>query len=204
MRKAIGILSFFLLLTPLTLLAEDAAAPQQTIQSFIETIQTMEFPVKDAASHQVLVAKANAALDLDSMGQKSLAAHWAEASPEEQKNFLELLWKLIENSAYPKSRRFMGSFKIEYPEVTPEGNGVSVRSVIKQQEEALDAEVIYHVYQKDGQWKVDDVTLDGVSIIEDLKYQFDKIITQSGFAGLLDKMRERLAAAVKENNPAAS
>ena len=159
----------------------------------------MEFPVKDTARQDQLNSKADGYLDLEAMGQRALAQHWVEVTPEEQKTFFDLMWKLIENIAYPKSNKFIGEYEISYPETHPSGNGFEVQSIVRQQAEGLDAKVVYHLYQKDNQWKIDDVVLDDVSIAEDLKYQFEKIIAQSKFSGLLDKMREKLAQAEKEN-----
>ena len=96
----------------------------------------------------------------------------------------------------------MGDYEITYPEVRESGSGFQVHSVIKQEAKALDAHVVYHLYQKDLHWKIDDIILDDVSLIEDLKYQFDKIVTEANFSALLDKMRGRLAAAEKENKGA--
>ena len=191
----------FLWLQPFPLRAEEMT-PQQGIETFLKTIKSMEFPIKDTARHTRLAAEANAFLDLDAMGQKSLGAYWQEAAPEDQKEFLQLLWKLIEYVAYPRSTKFMADYEITYPKVEPAGNGFQVHSVIKQKAEGLDAPVEYHVYPKDGKWKIDDIVLDDVSITEDLGSQFGRLIKDSKFAGLLAKMRERLDQAKKENGAA--
>ena len=73
----------------------ESETPQQAIEGFFKTLRSMEFPVKDDTRHEGLVAQADAYLDLESMGEKALAKHWGEATPEEQKNFFELMWKLI-------------------------------------------------------------------------------------------------------------
>ena len=172
---------------------------QKAVETFVQNIKSMEFPAKDAAKNQELIKSTDNLLDLEAMGRKALGDHWDKASADERKNFTDLLWKLIENVAYPNSLKFMGQYQITYPEVKAAGEGFDVSSVVKQEEQALDASIVYHVYQKDGQWKIDDVQLDGVSITEDLKYQFDKLIEKSQFAGLLAKMQERLAKAQKEN-----
>ena len=172
---------------------------QQTVETFVQNIKSMKFPASDAAKQAELVKSTDKLLDLESMGRKALGDHWDKAGAEDQKMFIDLLWKLIENVAYPKSVAFMGQYQINYPEVKVSGEGFDVYSVVKQQEQALDASVVYHVYEKDGQRKIDDVQLDDVSIIEDLKYQFDKLIEKSQFSGLLEKMKERLAQAEKEN-----
>ena len=176
----------------------DGRVPQQVIETFLKTLQSMEFPIKDDSRHNQLVAEANASLDLEAMGRRALDTHWDEATSDQQKTFLDLLWKLIEHVAYPRSRDFLGDHEITYPAVHEARDGFEVHSVVKQKEEALDVRVIYHLRQEDARWKIDDVILDDVSITEDLKYQFAKILAQSHFSGLLDKMRERLAGAQKE------
>ena len=174
--------------------------PKQAIETFIGDIKAMEFPAKDTAKQEKLIKEADSLLDLETMGKKALGPHWQEMTAEDQKAFIDLFWKLIENVAYSRSHKFMGDFTITYPEIKPSGNGFEVHSLIKQQEEALNAKVVYHVRPEGSSWKVDDVVLDDVSIVEDLKYQFDRIIAQSKFQGLLNKMKERLAQAEKENS----
>lgn len=182
-------------------LAAETQPAQQVIETFVANIKSMEFPPKDAAKQAELVQRTNQLIDLETMGRKALGEHWEQAGLEERKKFTGLLWKLIENVAYPNSVKFMGAYEITYPEVKADASGFLVHSVVKQEEQALDASVIYHVSEKGGQFKVDDVILDDVSIIEDLKYQFDKLIAKSGFTGLLDKMKERLVQAEKANAP---
>lgn len=179
--------------------AEEKPAAQQAVETFLQTIQSMEFPAKDAKAQEALIAKADAYLDMNAMGKKALQNHWSELNAEQQKQYIDLLIKLIDAVAYPRSRKFMGQYQILYPKVTPAENGFEVESVIKQQEEALDAHVNYHLYEKEGQWKIDDIVLDDVSIAEDLQYQFDKLIEDSKFEGLIAKMNERLDQAEKEN-----
>ena len=184
---------------PLAGASGEGASPQETLNVFMETLRSMEFPVTDIARHGELVKKADAFLDLDAMGQASIRQHWEQVSVEERREFLKLLWKQIENIAYRTSHDFLGDLKVTYPETHADSKGFVVKSVVHREEAALDGEVIYHLHQKEGQWKIDDVILDGVSIIEDLKYQFDKIIRDSSFTGLLARMQERLDEVEKEN-----
>lgn len=186
----------FLLLTP-SARAEEGA--QQTVQGFLETIRSMEFPVTDAAKFEDLAKKADSYLDLEGMAKKALGEEWTKASPDQQKQFMELLWKLIENIAYSRSKKFLGTAPIQYTEPQTAARGVEVSTSVKGEGEALETSVVYDLEQQNGQWKIYDILLDQVSIADDLKVQFDKILKESGFDGLLAKMRERLAKAQKEN-----
>ncbi len=195
--QMIGVLSGVgLCLLPGRLLASET--PQQGIQSFLDSIRAMQFPVMDAASHQNFLARTDAYLDLEAMGKKALGDHWAQMTPDQQKSFMELLWKLIENIAYPRTKNFLGDQKISYQEPKPLAKGFEVSSMVKDQEAALDVPVVYNLYEANGQWKIYDIFMDGISMTEDLKFQFDKIIQESSFPGLLARMSERLAKAQKE------
>ena len=173
--------------------------PTQSLQSFLETLRGMDFPGEESAKHDAQVQKAHAAMDLEAMGKKALGAHWAEAQPEQQKEFMALLWKFIENIAYPRSKEFLGNRPIDYGAPKALREGLEIQTTVKNQDEALNASIVYNLYDQEGNWKIYDIFLDGVSITEDLKFQFDKIIQESGFPGLLNRMRERLAKAEQEN-----
>ena len=168
------------------------AGPRQAVERFMNTIRSMEFPPPDEAGHRRRVEQAQALLDLEELSRKSLAEHWPAFEPEKKEAFLDLMRRLIEHVAFPNTSRFIGDYEVEFGEVTISGAGHEVPSVIKQQEQALDAEVIYHVTQDN---KIDDVIVDGVSLTEDLQYQFDKILDESGFEGLIEAMENRLAKA---------
>jgi len=197
--------SFALMFCLLAKLAgAEAAAPQNSLESFIETLRTMDFSREAKVMQSGLAEKANGFLDLESLGKRALSDHWAKAAPEQQTQFLTLLWKLIEKKAYKQSHDFLANLTITYPEATRDETGFKIKSIVRQEVEGIDTEVLYHLTQIDGQWKIDDVILDGVSIVEDLKYQFDKIIAKSQFSGLLETMQKRLEDTEIQNQPAAA
>ena len=53
--------------------------------------------------------------------------------------------------------------------------------------------------QKDGQWGIQDVTIDGVSIVGNYHNQFHKVILAQSFDALLTKMR--LQSQATRTNP---
>ncbi len=201
MKKISILLSSVFIFSVVFFRSSSAAAqetPQQGIQSFLDSIRAMEFPIKDAAAHEKKLARTDAYLDLPAMGQKALGSHWGEMSADQQKAFTELLWRLIENIAFPRTKDFLGSQKIAYDEPKPLARGFEVSSMVKDQEAALDVPVVYNLVDENGQWKIYDIFMDGISMTEDLKFQFDKIIKESSFPGLLARMSERLEKARKE------
>ncbi|MBU3759426.1 MAG: ABC transporter substrate-binding protein [Candidatus Omnitrophica bacterium] len=191
----LAVLSFCL---PLAARAAESQA-SQPVRAFLETVQSLEFPVQDPAGHAARVETANAYLDLEAMGRKGLGTHWQEASEAEQRAFMDLLWRLIENIAYPRTRKFLEGKRVDYGEPSAAGKGFEIESRVQGDDAGLDVPITYHVADENGTWKIFDIFLDGISMTEDLGYQFDKLIRDSGFPGLLERMRERLAEAQKEN-----
>ena len=70
---------------------------------------------------------------------------------------------------------------------------------MKAQDTGLEVPVLYHVYDAQGQWKMDDIFLDGISMTEDLQFQFDKMMQAGGADTMLQQMQTRLDSALKEN-----
>jgi len=173
--------------------------PEQAVKAFLETIDSLEFPASDPLRYAELVRQANAYLDVETMGSRALSDHWSAIPGEERQAFIDLLWKLVENVAYPRNQDFIEGEQIVYGKSVEAGSGFQVPVTTKQETDEPAVSMSYHLSEKGGLWKIDDVVLDDVSIIEDLKYQFNKIIAESEFSGLLEKMRERLNKAEEEN-----
>ena len=52
---------------------------------------------------------------------------------------------------------------------------------------------MFHILKEEGGlWSVEDIVIDEVSLVENYREQFDRIIKKSGFAVLLEKMSTKL------------
>ena len=51
--------------------------------------------------------------------------------------------------------------------------------------------VEYKLHQADGGWKVYDVVLENVSVINNYRSQFNRVIAKSSYEDLLSKMKEK-------------
>ena len=72
--------AFLFLFVPRLLHAEEMA-PQAAVETFLKTIRSLEFPIKDLFRRAGVMSQTNAFLDPDPMGQKPLGAHLQEAPP---------------------------------------------------------------------------------------------------------------------------
>lgn len=127
--------------------------------------------------------------DFDEMARRTLTRHWNSRTPEEQAEFVRLFTDLLERSYVARIEPFSGE-RILYPAESVDGRYATVRSKIVTRRPAEIA-VDYRLLLRDGRWRAYDVLVDGVSFVATFRSAFGRIIQQSSYAGLVDKLRRR-------------
>jgi phospholipid transport system substrate-binding protein len=56
----------------------------------------------------------------------------------------------------------------------------------------MNVEVEYRLLQRDGNWAVYDVVIEGVSLVNNYRTQFNKIILESSYENLVKQMKLKL------------
>jgi phospholipid transport system substrate-binding protein len=126
--------------------------------------------------------------DFDEMARRTLTRHWNARTADEQAEFVRLFTDLLEGSYIGRIEQFSGE-RILYLSERVDGHYATVRSriVTRRSEIAVD----YRLQLRDGRWRAYDVLLDGVSFVATFRAEFERIIQQSSYAGLVDKLRKR-------------
>jgi len=136
---------------------------------------------------------ANDLFDFDEMARRTLTRHWNGRTPEEKAEFVRLFTDVLERSYIGRIEQFSGE-RILYTGERVEGAFATVRSRIVTRRNAEIA-VDYRLMLRDGRWRAYDVLLDGVSFVASYRSEFERIIQQSSYAGLVDKLRKRAVPA---------
>jgi phospholipid transport system substrate-binding protein len=129
----------------------------------------------------------------DEMAQRALAQHWRKRTPEERKEFVAVFSDLLERSYIDKVESYGGGKQnILYTKETIDKDGyASVRSEIVNKRD-MNVEVEYRLLQRDGNWAVYDVVIEGVSLVNNYRTQFNKIILESSYENLVKQMKLKL------------
>jgi phospholipid transport system substrate-binding protein len=129
----------------------------------------------------------------EEMAQRALAQHWRKLTPEQQKEFVSLFSDLLERSYIDKIEGYGGGKEnIRYTKESIDKDGyATVRSEILSQRD-LNVEVEYRLLQRDGNWQVYDIIIEGVSLVNNYRTQFNKIILESSYDNLMKQMRLKL------------
>jgi len=148
-----------------------------------------------AALHQLLNAIVVPHFDFDSTAKLVLGRHWRDMTPQQRQAFVqEFSTHLV---------RFYAASLVKYKDQTidykplraPEAaDDVAVNTEV-QPENGPPIPIVYRMHLKDGEWKVYDVAIDGISLVASNRSSFAAEIRQ----GNVDTLTARLARINREN-----
>ena len=148
----------------------------------------------DPAARSEMRAIVNGFLDYDELARRSLARHWDGLTKVQQGEFSKTLHDMIEKS-YEKRLKTDLDYKVSYGSEAVKGDDATVATMVKVKTKGKSTEtaIDYKLKKSGERWVVYDVVTDEVSMVKTYREQFDKIIQQETFDGLLKKMRKRIA-----------
>lgn len=127
--------------------------------------------------------------DFEEMAKRSLAVHWNDRSPQEQKEFVAIFSTLLQQSYIGKIEAYTNE-TIVYDKNDVRGNTVSVYTTIKSPN--VDIPIVYRMQPEGDKWWVYDVVIEGVSLVNTYRNQFNQIIRKESYTALLDRLKKKL------------
>jgi phospholipid transport system substrate-binding protein len=128
----------------------------------------------------------------EEMARRSLGRYWTQRTPEEKKEFVPLFSDLVERTYMSKVEDYSGE-KVRYDAETNEDDYAVVKVVIVTQKNK-DIPVQYRLQKKGNEWLVYDVAIEGVSLVNNYRMQFNSIIVQSSYENLLKRLKAKVAS----------
>jgi phospholipid transport system substrate-binding protein len=156
-------------------------------------LQLLEEPGDRSAEIRKIAAEV---FDLEEMSRRALGPHWNARTPEEQREFVTLFTDLLERSYLGRIESGRGGKVLYTGESVTDGEAtVRTRIVTAQRTEIP---VDYRMHRRDGQWRVYDLNIEGISLINNYRSQFNSVIQSNSYAALVERLRS------KETDAAAS
>jgi phospholipid transport system substrate-binding protein len=178
-----------------------AGAPTEQIQSAVERVTTIlkDPKLQAEAKRKELKDAVYPKFDFTEMARRSLGSHWQRRSPEEQREFVRLFTELVENAYMTNLDGYQGEKVVIGGErQDKEFAEVDTKIITKKGEEFA---VNYKLRQAGNDWKIYDVVIENISIVNNYRSQFNRVIAQSSFDDLFRKMKDKqFEAAGKKRN----
>ncbi len=128
--------------------------------------------------------------DFAELSKRTLGVNWNKFTTPQRQEFLDLYRGLLEDAYIDKITSYSDE-KINYTkELQLSENSAEVQSTVVTKSGEIP--VYYRMHNKDGQWRVYDVVIEGVSLVNNYRTQFREILANNPPAYLLDTMRKKV------------
>jgi phospholipid transport system substrate-binding protein len=126
--------------------------------------------------------------DYQEMSRRALGAPWNQLSDQDKQEFVSLFQTLLTSSYAEKVESYSGE-GVQYLNERTEKDYAEVRTKILSGKTEIPLD--YRLINRGTDWRVYDVVVDGVSLVNNYRGQFTKILRASSYSDLVDQLRKK-------------
>jgi phospholipid transport system substrate-binding protein len=193
-KQFVGLTLVVLLIIPLS---SHAITPLETIRADInKVLDVLRDPsLKGESGKNIKKAKiralANEMFDFAELSRRTLGPNWKKLNADQQKEFSDLYASLLQQTYANRIVSYTNEQVLYGKEINLTEKTVEVQTTIITTQQT-DVPINYRVIRKDGEWKVYDVVIEGVSLINNYRTQFREILANKPPEALLDILRKKV------------
>jgi len=166
---------------------------RQTTDQVLKILEDPQFqaPDRQAEKQERLHKLADQVFDWQEIARRALAVHWRERTPQERQEFVRLFRDLVETTYLNRLESAVQEKReIQYvAEQVDKSRAVVKTNVVTRRNQQVPIDYVLH--QVDGRWLIYDVLVEGISLVNNYRSQFNRIITSSSYNELIQKMKTR-------------
>jgi len=174
-----------------------AGVPTEKIRETTEKILSivtdpdLEGPEKEEGRRALIRGAVDERFNWEEMSRRALARHWRKLNDTQKKDFTALFAKLLERTYLDKVEDYSGE-QVTYVNEVIDGEYALVEVKILTTK-GTEIPVHYKLRKKGEDWRVYDIAIEGVSLVNNYRVQFNDIITKSSYEALVKKLQEKVA-----------
>ena len=174
-----------------------AGEPQEKVRETIDAVlvvlqdKSLQGPENTEKRREKMRQAVFQRFGFEEMAQRALGQYWPKRTPAEKKEFITLFSELLERSYISKIESYTGEQNVLYTKETIDKDYASVRTEIVAKRDA-NVEVVYQLLRRDGNWQVYDIVIEGVSLVNNYRTQFNNIISHESYEALVKKLKLKL------------
>jgi len=193
---------FFLLLCLLTPFPLFAGAPTDQIRASVDKIVAIlnnprfKSEARSKERRDQLKQAISSRFDFAEMARRSLGSQWRRLTPKEQEEFVRLFTDLLERAYIDRIEAYSDEKFAYIRENLDKGYAEVMSRIVTNKGEEFSLN--YKVHLVGSEWKVYDVVVENISLVNNYRSQFNRIITNSSYEELIRKMKEKQIELVGE------
>lgn len=191
MKKSIALLLSFILLSLAPLSARAAKGATEDLRITLDSVIALladkkADPVKRRAQ---VVEKIRGDFDFEAMSKIILGPNWNVATDAQKRKFIDLYTRILEITYIERIEAYTDE-KVKYGEEKLRGDKAAVQTTIIGAGKEIPVE--YRMWLDKDNWRVYDVTIEGVSLVRNFQDTYKGVIRKDGIDGLLVQMEARI------------
>jgi phospholipid transport system substrate-binding protein len=163
---------------------------QVQLERVVKVVQDPEMKKEGRAAERRAVRKiAEEIFDFADTARRALARHWAQRTAAERVEFIAVFTDVFEHAYLSKVELLQGD-RVVYLGDSIEGGVATVRTRLTTKQ-GSQLGVDYRMQQRgaSGRWLVYDVLIEGVSLIDNYRNQFNSVIQRSSYQELVRRLK---------------
>jgi len=199
-KKLFVLLIAFLALLPIQAMA-DEIGPQEVVKTavggVIDALKARpDQKVLSSADRDAIRSAVKGYFDFAEMAKRSMGKSWKKLSKEQKNEFVATFRELLERS-YGNRLSDYHDQEVEYGKVRIKKRIAIVNS------DVVDATkrtpVRYKLVHKKTGWRVYDIQVEGISMVNTFRTDFNTAVNKDGIEGFLNGLKERVAKLQKQD-----
>jgi phospholipid transport system substrate-binding protein len=162
--------------------------PKEQVKATVDQVLRIirEHPPSEDEQLQRVIARR---FDFAEMAQRSLGPHWRKLTRAEQQEFVDVFTKLLKRNYLDQIKAYQNQEVLFTGERRDGEFAVVETRIVPRQGEPI--AVNYRLQLSDGQWKVYDVVIENVSVVNNYRSQFNRVLARNSFSDLIRRMKEK-------------
>ena len=198
MTRRIAFVSILLLLAVFAANAASAAQnATETIRQAVEDVlkiidkTNMQDPAQREAMHRAVERRVEAIFDFEEFSARTVGPKWRQFTPDQKKRFENAFAELLRRTYVAKMDDYDGGGGVKFlgEVASTKGDRVEVQSAVMVKNQEIP--VAYRLFDKGGVWRVYDVRIENISLVENYRSQFKELLLKGDAEELIRKVEEK-------------
>jgi phospholipid transport system substrate-binding protein len=178
---------------PLTVTAGEPTDRIKTVSDkliALITDNTLQSPEMKEKKEKMIMETVDSVFNWEEFSKRALAKNWSKRTDQEKKEFTSLFGQLVERSYMDKTSQYSGENVLFLDEkIDGEYGSVNTKLITST---GTETPVEYRMINKNGTWWVYDVYIEGVSLVNNYRSQFNSILANSSYEELVKRLKEKI------------
>lgn len=122
------------------------------------------------------------------MAERSLGETWSGLQGTDRRQYVRLFVHLLRDEVADRLREYSAA-QVTY--LSEQGDAGVTRVTTAPAGPEVDTRIEFQVVQRSGLWLMNDLVIDGVSIVANYQTQFSRILREGSFSELMERMRQK-------------